>query len=627
VWGEGPSPPGASSRHDVVQDELEAQARCRDIMERFSQTSYWKFRVDLLIALGRQGHAMRRGRLGVYQDQDLAVMEVCIRAASDWNEAVREAALRSLWRLADRGDQRVIDVLLLALEDFVHAVVRAALEGLRMVALERDETLMSKLASRLQTETVRELACLALKDAGGALRCAEDVSKLFQSSTNASERLWAGAMLARLASFVSTARPGAVEPSSQLREGNDFGAWECEGVCEEDQAQCAKLLIGALSRCIIDSDWNVQRMAVRVICTAIDEGYSHLVHESCAPYVPLAHRGHGEVVAFVQAMALQPGHGGEDNGDAGNVPEAEADIAHTLQVYNSLQPAYGKIARGEIELGRRALRSEATKVAGEWVSDYSVKQGDTIVVGPQRMFVQVTDVVPLNGGHEIYGKDRGGGTVYIPANSSSKSNLHYSLAPPRAHGSSGKRDGITTLPVVSQNALSTLPSGRRLAPGTGFPAPRFLQRRARAGVLQDEWADMSSEDIDVRNMSLHTESGGSSCSLTGPGQESLGIMDWLVLSEVEQVSRASRALPYGGEMQSAFQQDLQRNQRYYTFDNNLVQPSSQRPSIASKGSGFVPPAHGLGALAYPTSQRWCPVSNSAERTSHTRTKAASVPCD
>jgi len=54
----------------------------------------------------------------------------------------------------------------------------------------------------------------------------------------------------------------------------------------------------------------------------------------------------------------------------------------------------------------------------DWIPDISLRIMDVILVGPQRRVVQVSDLVPLQGGLEIYGSDRHGNHVYIPANSS-----------------------------------------------------------------------------------------------------------------------------------------------------------------------------------------------------------------
>ena len=64
---------------------------------------------------------------------------------------------------------------------------------------------------------------------------------------------------------------------------------------------------------------------------------------------------------------------------------------------------------------QRAITEDMTR---DWIPDIPLRIMDVILVGPQRRVVQVSDLVPLQGGLEIYGSDRHGNRVYIPANSS-----------------------------------------------------------------------------------------------------------------------------------------------------------------------------------------------------------------
>ena len=77
-----------------------------------------------------------------------------------------------------------------------------------------------------------------------------------------------------------------------------------------------------------------------------------------------------------------------------------------------------RLKKGTIDLVSVAQRCDALDATRSWIGDIGIKPMDVILCGPQRRSVQVTDTVPLQGGLEIYGRDKHGHRVYIPANSS-----------------------------------------------------------------------------------------------------------------------------------------------------------------------------------------------------------------
>jgi len=77
-----------------------------------------------------------------------------------------------------------------------------------------------------------------------------------------------------------------------------------------------------------------------------------------------------------------------------------------------------------------------------------------ILVGPQRRVVQVSDLVPLQGGLEIYGSDRQGNHVYIPANSSLPDHEYVIASGQRQEEQRIKQSSLKRY-VVSATSLSS----------------------------------------------------------------------------------------------------------------------------------------------------------------------------
>jgi|NorSeaMetagenome_1021524.scaffolds.fasta_scaffold124910_2 hypothetical protein len=76
------------------------------------------------------------------------------------------------------------------------------------------------------------------------------------------------------------------------------------------------------------------------------------------------------------------------------------------------------VQKGMLDTSGIAQRTDTEDVTRDWIPDIPLRIMDVILMGPQRRLVQVSDLVPLQGGLEIYGSDRHGNRVYIPANSS-----------------------------------------------------------------------------------------------------------------------------------------------------------------------------------------------------------------
>ena len=111
-----------------------------------------------------------------------------------------------------------------------------------------------------------------------------------------------------------------------------------------------------------------------------------------------------------------------------------------------------EVHKGTINGSSTALAADAQDVTRAWIPDMALRRMDVILVGPQRRVVQVTDLVPLKGGFEIYGTDRHGNRVYIPANSSQRDHQFVMAAGERI----GTFDGDCKVLYLS---LLVLPSG------------------------------------------------------------------------------------------------------------------------------------------------------------------------
>eukprot|EP00282_Hemiselmis_andersenii_P011811 CAMPEP_0114121458 /NCGR_PEP_ID=MMETSP0043_2-20121206/7188_1 /TAXON_ID=464988 /ORGANISM="Hemiselmis andersenii, Strain CCMP644" /LENGTH=185 /DNA_ID=CAMNT_0001214139 /DNA_START=91 /DNA_END=645 /DNA_ORIENTATION=+ len=114
----------------TVEQEARAQRRVLEALGRYRATSFWQTRAQCVGELGDQGGDMRRNRLGQYTDIDLEVLGEVRKAASDWSEQVRVAALIALSKLSEPKDSANAEVCLKALHDFVPAVRRAAADSL-----------------------------------------------------------------------------------------------------------------------------------------------------------------------------------------------------------------------------------------------------------------------------------------------------------------------------------------------------------------------------------------------------------------------------------------------------------------------------------------------------------------
>jgi hypothetical protein len=129
--------------------------------------------------------------------------------------------------------------------------------------------------------------------------------------------------------------------------------------------------------------------------------------------------------------------------------------------------------QGTLDTSQIAQQAEALEATRNWIPDIPIQPKDMILVGPQRRLVQVSDTVALQGGLEIYGTDRHGNRVYIPANSSLPDHQFVHLAARERLGGTwegqdaNKGNGQTsliaprTLPVISTVAARQMPRGHK----------------------------------------------------------------------------------------------------------------------------------------------------------------------
>jgi len=231
-----------------------------------------------------------------------------------------------------------------------------------------------------------------------------------------------------------------------------------------------------------------------VLCRAVDLGESDLVAQCCKYSVPTVFRNKTEqIINFITDLYAGVKTESNVNSDGRSwvsqvinsdallikerVHRAEQDIASSIAIFNTLSPAIGgictansryQVKKGTIDLVSVAQRSDALDATRSWIGDIGIKPMDVILCGPQRRSVQVTDTVPLQGGLEIYGRDKHGNRVYIPANSSLPDH-QYVLTADR-QGGGYKCDGEVvintiiepkTLPVISSAAVRQLPRGHK----------------------------------------------------------------------------------------------------------------------------------------------------------------------
>ena len=438
----------------------------------------------------------------------------------------------------------------------------------------------------------------------------------------------------------------AVSPVAQVVRSRTPESQTKRGSVTRQTNPYLELVLRQVADSIHDPNWQVQRKALAIVSAAVRVGQDRLVADSCKHVVPLVFRKSPEsTVEFVLGMHrgikaesnvnAQGEYYSESqvNSDKSLVQErmrrTEADIASTLATFNFIAPAMGgpkqnketfTIEKGTVDLSFVAQRAEALEATREWIPDIPLHRLDMILVGPERRLVQVTDLLALKGGLEIYGVDKHGNHVYLPANSPLPEHKYVHAAGRRRAGGANDSDIegafatlITprTLPVISSAAARQLPRGHKFNTGAAFgggvalakPVDRTHKTFVPASDTHRELRRRPSPDVGTSGQSLFSDSfrGGQTSTLRDTPQKPQysyagnrsftpearfrGVMDFLTEAPAE-----SHASYNDSKLGDFYQNDLAANRHHYMdpLDHNQICAKQDHPHGLLQESAHVP---------------------------------------